>query len=116
MSEFLPKDVRDALAEANRKRQDKKSRYRIHANGEIYKVRRRWDNGFSLPSDNAPNLRGLVDFYDGAEHLYQCLIVNSAEEDGERQFEFKRATPPHDRPPLDFERGDDAPVALIGKR
>lgn len=113
MSEFLPKDVREALSEARRAAEDRKSRYRIHANGEIYKVRRRWDGGFSVRAEDAPKLRGLVDFYDGGRHLYQCLIVTSEEDAGERRYEYKRATAAVDKAPLDFERPDDAPIALL---
>ena len=91
----------------------KSARYRIHANGQEFPVRRRWETGFSLSADSAPNLRGLVDLYDGARHVCQCLIVTSAEEAGERVFEYKRATAALDKAPLDFERAEDAPIALL---
>ena len=68
--------------------------------------------GFALDADDAPHLRGLVDLYDGARHMSQCLIVASAEEAGEMVYEFKRETPALDAAPLDYQRDPDAPVAL----
>jgi len=56
-----------------------------------------------------------VDLYDGSRHLYQCLIVASEEEGDEMRYEFKRNTPAVDSAPLDFERGANKPVALIGR-
>jgi len=64
---------------------------------------------------DAPQLRGLVDLYDGSRHLYQCLIVASEEEGGEMRYEFKRNTRAVDSAPLDFERDANKPVALIGR-
>jgi hypothetical protein len=64
---------------------------------------------------DAPQLRGLVDLYDGSRHLYQCLIVASEEEGDEMRYEFKRNTPAVDSAPLDFERDANKPVALIGR-
>ncbi len=63
--------------------------------------------------EDAPKLRGLVDIYDGARHLYQCLIVASEAQDGEMIYEFKRHTAAVDRAPLDFSPEENAPVALI---
>ena len=48
-------------------------------------------------------------------HLYQCLIVASAEDGGEMIYEFKRATEAVDKAPLDFYRDENAPIALIGR-
>ena len=59
-------------------------------------------------------MRGLVDIYDGSIHMYQCLIVASEEEGGEMRYEFKRNTRAVQSAPLDFERSENAPVALIG--
>ena len=43
-------------------------------------------------SSLTPSLRGLVDVYDGARHIFQCLIVASTVENGEIVCEFKRST------------------------
>ena len=65
------------------------------------------------PDPHLFDLRGFVDLYDGARHLYQCLIVASEEDGGQMRYEFKRSTEARDAAPLDFARDEDAPVALI---
>lgn len=115
MSEFLPKEVREGLELARKHKQRKKSRMRVKAGDQTFTILRYWDQGFALDADEAPNLRGLVDVFDGARHLSQCLIVASEEEGGERVFEFKRATPHSDAPAVDYEV-QDGPVGLIGYR
>lgn len=113
MSEFLPKDVREGLKRARKAELRKKSRLRVHVGDETYPVLRFWEDGFALDAEGAPHLRGLVDIYEGGRHLYQALIVTSAEEEGELRFEFKRNTAAADRAPLDYHRPDDAPIALL---
>lgn len=115
MSTFLPKNVQDDLDAARIAALKKTSRLRIVADGVEYKVLHRWSNGFAVDVADAPKLRGLVDLYDGGNHLLQCLIVASEEEAGQMRYEFKRATDVHDRAPLDFYLDPDAPIALIGK-
>lgn len=115
MSEYLPKEVREGLERARKLALHKRSRMRVRAGEETYRVLRSWPGGFSLDADTAPHIRGLVDMFDGSRHLYQALIVASAEDAGELQFEYKRNTAAVDRPPLDFVRDPDAPVGLISK-
>ena len=115
MSEYLPKDVRDGLEAARKRDQIKKSRLRVQVGDEKFTILRYWDEGFSLDAEHAPHLRGLVDVYDGARHLSQCLIVASEEDAGEMVYEFKRETIAADRAPLDYEQSEHAPVALIGR-
>ena len=113
MSEFLPKEVREGLELARKHDLIKKSRLRVRAGDREFPVLRLWETGFSLDADDAPHLRGLVDLYDGAVQMYQCLIVASEEENGELKFEFKRSTAAVDKAPLDFYRDENAPVALL---
>ncbi len=115
MSTYLPKDVQRGLEAARKLARAKKNRLRVKADGEVFRVIRFWENGFAVEVETAPHLRGLVDIYDGADHLCQCLIVASDEEGGEMRYDFKRATAASDRPPLDFVRSEDAPVALIAR-
>lgn len=115
MSEFLPKEVREGLEMARKRALKRKSRLRVHTDDDVFPVLRYWDTGFSLDAENAPHLRGLVDLYDGARHLYQCLVVASDETMGEMIYDFKRSTPAKDKAPLDFVRDVDAPVALLGR-
>lgn len=113
MSEFLPKEVREGLEQARKRKLRKKSRLRVKAGDEVFTILRYWDQGFALDTEDNPHLRGLVDVYDGAKHLSQCLIVASAQDGGEMVYEFKRSTPPADRAALDYERDAMAPVALL---
>ncbi|MBC7157340.1 MAG: hypothetical protein H5U20_07470 [Rhodobacteraceae bacterium] len=115
MSEHLPREVREGLDEARRRAARRRSRLRVHVGGEVFTVLRLWEGGFAMEARGAPALRGLVDLYDGARHLSECLIVASAEDGDEVICDFKRLTPVTDRPPRDYARDDDAPVALLPK-
>jgi hypothetical protein len=113
MSTYLPPDVQAGLDAARRLAQRKGNRLHVEADGRTHRVLRAWENGFALDAADAPHLRGLVDLYDGARHLSQCLIVASSEETGEVHFEYKRLTEASGRQPLDFYRSPDAPAALL---
>ena len=115
MSEFLPKEVREELENARKQSLKKRSRLRVKVGGHDFTILRYWEEGFSLDIEDAPHLRGLVDVYDGARHVSQCLIVASEEDGTEMVYEFKRETAAYDKPPLDYEVDDSAPVALIEK-
>ncbi len=115
MSEFLPKEVREGLRVAQKKAREKKSRLRVQVGDQLFTILRYWDEGFALDAEDAPHLRGLVDVYDGGRHLSQCLIVASEEAAGEMVYEFKRETMAADHAPIDYEKPDNAPVALIGR-
>ncbi len=114
MTTFIPKAVQDALDQARIDGLKKKNRLRVHAGDEVYPVLRLWTGGFSVEAETVPQLRGLVDLYDGTRQLSQCLIVASEEEGGEMRYEFKRATAASEKAPLDFYRAPDAPVGLLG--
>ena len=113
MSEFLPKEVREGLDQARRKDLKRKSRLRVRVGDNTFTILRSWESGFALDSEDAPNLRGLVDLYDGSRHVSQCLIVASEEEGAEITYEYKRATAALDHAPLDYSRDENAPVALL---
>ncbi len=115
MSEFLPKEVREGLEAARKQTMKKRSRLRVRVGEHDFTILRYWHDGFALDVDDAPHLRGLVDVYDGARHISQCLIVASEEDAGEMVYEFKRETRTHDRVPLDYEVDANAPVGLIQK-
>lgn len=114
MTTFVSKEVLDALEQGRRRAQKRSSRLRVKVGGKTFAVLDYRNTGFALDLDDAPKLRGLVDLYDGARHLSQCLIVASEEDGHVMRYEFKRATPATDRAPLDFVRDETAPVALIG--
>ena len=115
MLEFLPRDVRDGLEAARKKAFRRKSRLRVQVGGAVYPVLRFWDYGMALDAKLAPHLRGLVDVYDGANHIFQCLIIASSEENGELVCGFKRSTAVFDRAPLDYWRDENAPVGYLPK-
>ena len=115
MTDFLPKEVLEGLHAARRRDQIKKSRMKVKVGDETFTILRYWEEGFALDIEDAPHLRGLVDVYDGGRHLSQCLIIASEEMGGEMVYEFKRETMASDAAPLDYERDESAPVALIGK-
>ncbi len=114
MSTYVSKEIRAELDAARIATLKKASRLRVQMGDNTYKVLRLWKNGFTVEAAQTPRLRGLVDIFDGANHLYQCLIVASQEETGEMEYEFKRSTAAADTAPLDFYRAPDAPIALLG--
>lgn len=113
MTTYVPKAVQEALDAARVQGLKKKSRLRVQVGESQFPVLRVWKTGFSVEEATAPQLRGLVDLYDGARHISQCLIVASEAEGGEMRYEFKRATAAAESAPLDFYRAPDAPFALI---
>lgn len=112
MEAVFSKEIQSGLDRARIEALKKSSRLRVIVDNQVHPVLKMWKTGFSMDAD-APVLRGFVDLYDGSLHLFQCLIVTSEEEEGERRFEFKRATAVAHKPALDFELPDDAPVGLI---
>jgi hypothetical protein len=113
MMNFLSKEVLAGLEMARKREMKKQARLRVRVGDEAFPVLDFGETGFALDLDNAPKLRGLVDLYDGARHLYQCLIVASEEDGTLMRYEFKRATVVSDSAPLDFVRDENAPVALL---
>jgi hypothetical protein len=115
MLEFLPQDIKDGLDAAKMRDQRRRSRLRVHVGDGVYPILRMWGNGFSLDASHAAQPRGLVDIYDGAAHIFQCLIVASTAENEELICDFKRSTPVADRPALDFVRAENAPAGYLAQ-
>lgn len=115
MLESLPDSISAELRAARTKAAQKGNRLRVEANGQSYRVLRLTPEGFALDVSDAPKLRGLVDLFDGSRHLSQCLIVAASAEGDEMVYDFKRNTAAGDRPPLDFVRDVEAPIALLGR-
>ena len=112
MEAVFSKEIQSGLDRARIDGWKKSSRLRVSFGNEIIPVLRMWKTGFAMEA-NCPALRGFVDLYEGSIHLFQCLIVTSEEEGGERRYEFKRATAVAERPAVDFEIPDGMPAALI---
>ncbi len=113
MSVYVSKEVAKGLEQARRAKLAKKSRLRVQIGEDVYPILRFSEKNFAIDAENAPHMRGLVDIYDGARHLYQALIVATSFDGHAMVYEFKRNTVASDKAPLDFEREEDAPVALI---
>ena len=109
----LPKDIMDGLQKARQADYSRKNRLRIMVGDSIFPILRYWETGFSLDAKVSPILRGLIDIYDGATHISQGLIILSSIKGDERIFEFKRNTHVVDKAPLDFEKENGKPVALL---
>lgn len=115
MLEFLPKEVRDGLEAARKRAARRQSRLRVQVGSAVFPVRRMTDDEMELDASLTPHLRGLVDLYDGARHIAQCLIVASRQENAVLICGFKRVTTVTDGPALDYWRDEHAPVGLLGK-
>jgi hypothetical protein len=115
MLEFFSKELREGFEAARKRQEARKTRLRVQIGSEVYPILRLWDDGMAMDAGQLPHLRGLVDIYDGARHLSQCLIVASTVENGQLICDFKRSTPVTDRPPLDFWRDENAPVGFLPK-
>ncbi len=111
---FSP-EVMAGLQKARMQDAIKKNRLRVQVGEDTYPVIELWETGFSVLAESTPNLRGLVDLFDSARHLLQCLIIRSEEEAGVVVYEFKRSTTVVETPPKDFAEDENAPVALIGR-
>ncbi len=115
MLEFLPKEIRDGLEAARKRDYARKSRLRVQVGEAVFPITRFWADGFALDASLTPHLRGHVDVYDGARHIFQCLIVASRAENGDLVCEFKRITVVSETAPLDYERDANAPVGYLPK-
>lgn len=113
MLEFLPKDLRDSLHAAQTRQGKRKSRLRVQVGDAVYPILRFWQDGLALDASLTPHLRGTVDVYDGANHIFHCLIVASTMDGGELICEFKHATRVRDRAALDYWQDENAPVAYL---
>lgn len=113
MFAFLSSELRQTMEQARLRQARKRARLRVQVGGAVFPVLRLWHDGLALDAALCPHLRGLVDVYDGANLLMHCLIVASRNENGEIVCEFKTSTLAADRPPLDFWRDENKPVALL---
>lgn len=113
MNDFLPEAVRAGLEQARKNAVRKSTRLCVHDGDEVYAIRKIWDGGFALDATVADKVRGRVEIYDGARHLYQCLIIGSFEEGAARVFDFKWLHPVTEIAPVDYEQPNFVPAGLI---
>lgn len=108
MSDHLPREVREGLLALRQLKATSSRGLRVSSDGKDCRVIRLWDNGFALHEADGAQMRGLVDLYDGARHLGNCLVVADEVTGGERRFQFKRRLCQSDAPPVDFVSGATA--------
>jgi hypothetical protein len=113
MSDILPEHIRQGLEAARKSALKLSNRLCVHDGDMVYSIQRMWADGFALENGVADKLRGRVEIYDGARHLYQCLIVSSEVQNDQRIFEFKWLHPVSAHPPVDFVREGFVPAGLI---
>lgn len=113
MSSFLPKSVREELAAAQRLALRRKATRAVHVGDDAYPILKMTQTGFTVAIEDAPRLRGLVDIYEGARHMYQALIVASEEEGDVMRYDFKRNTAAATVAPVDFEAALNRPAGLL---
>lgn len=113
MNDFLPEAVHNGLKAARNTALRRNNRLCVHDGEYVYRVRRFWSAGFAVDIDVAIKLRGRVEIFDGARHLYQCLVVGSSIEGDERIFDFKWLHSVTDTAPVDFVRPNFMPAGLI---
>jgi hypothetical protein len=116
MLSYMSKELLEGLATAQQSQHRKKSRLRVQVGRAVFPILRIWSGGFALDASLTPQLRGLVDVYDGAKHVFQCLIVASVAEGNEVICDYKRSTPVADHAALDFVRDENAPVAHLPRQ
>ncbi|MFO1176715.1 MAG: hypothetical protein U1E48_16195 [Paracoccaceae bacterium] len=116
MSDFLSREIRAELDAARRTKLRKKSRLRVSDGTDTYPILRLLPEGFTLDAAEVEHLRGLVDVYDGARHLSQCLIVASDIEGGELICRMKWSTAARAAPPADYVRDDNGPTGYLPRR
>lgn len=115
MTDYLSPDIAAALKAAHKAGKRQSKRLRVQIGERQYPVLKLWDKGFELESAPDSKLRGFVDIFDGTIHLMHGLVVAHQDQGEAVQYEFKRVSPAQDKPPLDYAREAEAPVALIGK-
>ena len=110
MQDEMSPEIRAALAAAERRGAAGSGRkgdgLRVQVGRRSWPVLRIWNGGMALPAEAAGGLRGRVDVYDGARHLFHGLIVAHGRGTGVEAdaliCEFKQATAPSARAPLDY--------------
>ena len=116
MTDHLPAAVLEGLKEARRASLHRNDRLCVHDGDEVFRIRRFWSSGLSVDRRHGEKLRGRVEIFDGARHLYQCLIENARTEGEEIVFDFKWLHPVADQPAADFVRPSEAPAILISPK
>jgi hypothetical protein len=91
MDIFLPKGFEASRARAPMSRPARAQRLSVEADGIYYPVLRRWTTGFAVAAGDVPTLDGVVNLYEGATLLHECLILGKEEAGEDVIFKVKQA-------------------------
>jgi hypothetical protein len=92
MDTFLPEGFEPGRARPAMSRPARAAQLSVEAGGIIYPVLRRWATGFAVSALDVPKLDGMVNLFEGAQHLRECLITGRELRDDEQVFTVKHAT------------------------
>lgn len=115
MEAYFSPEVVTGLQKAKAKATQRKARFCVHVGGEVFPILRLTEDGFEVPAQNTPHLRGDVDVYDGPAHLWQCLIVRADRGEYVTRYEYKRQTRPNTGPARDYAEETPPAAGLLGK-
>lgn len=115
MNDYLPDAVTKGLQDARKHSLARGKRLCVHDGDNVYRIHRFWQDGMALDETICDKLRGRVDIYDGARHLYQALIIGSQVTGGETLVSFKWLHPVRDSAPLDFAPDVAVPAGLLAR-
>lgn len=115
MTGLLPKDLEEEFSAARRQSRRRRATRVVHVGDDVYPILDYSEDGFAVDAEDVPNLRGLVDIYEGPRHMTQALIVASAREGELMRYEFKRNTRADGQAPLDFASPLPQAVMLLGQ-
>jgi len=88
---ILPKGFEPGRGHPHCKGLERQVQLSVRAGGVRYPVRRRWASGIAVVAEQVPELSGVVDLFEGAEHLHQYAIMGVELVGEERIFTLKRA-------------------------
>lgn len=91
MDLFLPEGFEPGLGRARPSLGRRPMPLCVVAGSVHYPVLRRWSCGFAVSATDVPVLEGVVDLFNGAEYLGQCLITGSETDGDARIYRIKQA-------------------------
>lgn len=116
MDACMPAEILAGLERARKAAEKRRSRLRVASGDDEYPILRIWEGGFAVADADAAHLRGTVEVRDGARVLHECLVICATREGGEVTYEVKRLQRADGEQPVDFERDEAAPVALLPRK
>lgn len=90
MDIFLPKGFEAGLAQPRKSHVIGATKLSVKVGQARYPVLRRWATGFAVSAGDVPVLNGVVNLFDGSDHLHQCLITGKDNSNDEILFTIKR--------------------------